>query len=155
MAVRQAILRGAVLGLGAVCLSACAITPEEPQSSSTRYPAKIAREEMVGRWGIASYRDPKDKSRVEAQARAACRNPYTIALGPTDGVMMHVADDPKLYELTLKSNAAGQTFLGFESPPGDWQDREVLEFTPNRFEMRFVDADANNRYGTLIYTRCT
>ena len=30
--------------------------------------------------------------------------PYTIAKGPTDGVMMHVADDPKLYELRLKGS---------------------------------------------------
>lgn len=108
---------------------------------------------LVGRWGIASYRDEKDRARVEAQARAQCRNAYVINRGPTDGVMIHFADDPKMYELKLKSGG-GKTYLGFEAPPGDWQDREVLELSARRMILRFVDPEINGRYGTFIYVRC-
>ena len=79
---------------------------------------------------------------------------YTIAKGPTDGVMMHVADDPKLYELRLKGDAAGRTYVGFEAPPGDPQDREILSSTDSLMVMRFVDPNAHRRYGTFVYVRC-
>jgi hypothetical protein len=68
--------------------------------------------------------------------------------------MMHVADDPKLYELRLKGTTAGKTYLGFEAPPGDPQDREILSSTDKIVTMRFIDADANRRYGTFVYVRC-
>lgn len=110
---------------------------------------------LVGSWGVASYRDDKDRPRTEAQARAQCKNPYVIARGATDGVMMHVADDPKLYELTFKGAPGGKTYLGFNAPPGDPQDREVLSFSENLVVMRFVAPDINTRYGTYIYVRCS
>lgn len=68
--------------------------------------------------------------------------------------MMHVADDPQLYELRLKGDTAGRTYLGFEAPPGHPQDREILSATNNLMTMRFVDPDANQRYGTFVYVRC-
>ncbi|WP_245513161.1 hypothetical protein [Enterovirga rhinocerotis] len=114
----------------------------------------IPSDGLVGRWGLASYRDEKDRARTTAMARSQCRNAYVIKKGPTDGVMMHVADDPKLYELALKRSGDGKTYLGFAAPPGDRQDREVLEMSSNEMTMRFVDPDANTRYGTFIYVRC-
>ena len=68
--------------------------------------------------------------------------------------MMHVADDAKLYELDLKKSADGKTYLGFDAPPGDPQDREVLSMSANEMIMRFVDPDANTRYGIFVYVRC-
>ena len=70
-------------------------------------PAAFARERLVGRWGVASFHTDKDRPRTEREARAQCNLPYTIAKGPTDGVMMHAADDPKLYELRLKGDRGG------------------------------------------------
>ena len=32
-------------------------------------PATIRSDEIVGRWGLASYQDPKDRTRTEAMAR--------------------------------------------------------------------------------------
>jgi hypothetical protein len=69
--------------------------------------------------------------------------------------MMHVADDPKLYELRLKSGGDGATYLGFEAPAGDPQDRQILSFVDNLLTLRFVDADAHRRYGTFLFVRCT
>jgi hypothetical protein len=141
---------------GIVLLAAgCGLTPgETPPSASLAAPAAFERERLIGRWGVASFHDDKDRKRTEREAKAQCSLPYTIAKGPTDGVMMHVADDPKLYELRLKGDAAGKTYLGFEAPPGDPQDREILSATDNILIMRFVDPDANRRYGTFVYVRC-
>ena len=132
----------------------CATAPGEASRSSVSAPAAFARERLVGRWGIASYHADKDKPRTEREAKAQCSLPYTIAKGPTDGVMMHVADDPKLYELKLKGDTSGRTYLGFEAPPGDLQDREILSSTDSLMLMRFVDPNAHRRYGTFVYVRC-
>lgn len=123
-------------------------------AASAPAPAGITRDALVGRWGIASFHTEKDRKRTEAEARGQCKQPYTITKGPNDGVMMHVADDPKPYELRLKAGAGGKTYVGFEAPAGDPQDRELLTVTPKELVMRFVDADANRRYGTFIYYRC-
>ena len=140
----------------ALAVSACAITPDDTSlaAASTAAPAAFGRERLIGRWGIASFHNYKDRRRTETEAKAQCGQPYTITKGPTDGVMMHVADDPKLYELRLKGDAAGKTYLGFEAPPGDPQDREILSATDRLITMRFVDPDADRRYGTFVYVRC-
>nr|WP_255616737.1 hypothetical protein [Microvirga puerhi] len=139
----------------ALLMAGCTVTTDEaPPSIVASAPAAYARERLVGRWGTASFHTDKDRQRTEREARAQCSQPYTIAKGPTDGVMMHVADDPKLYELKLKGDVSGKTYLGFEAPPGDPQDREILSATDNLVVMRFVDPDANRRYGTFVYIRC-
>ena len=35
-------------------------------------PATVRADQIVGRWGVASYQDPKDRTRVEAAAKAQC-----------------------------------------------------------------------------------
>jgi hypothetical protein len=145
----------AVAGIVALTVAGCTLTSGETSSSAAvETPAAFARERLIGRWGIASFHTDKDRQRTEREAKAQCSLPYTIAKGPTDGVMMHVADDPKLHELRLKGDAAGRSYLGFEAPPGDPQDREILSATNNLMTMRFVDPDANRRYGTFVYVRC-
>jgi hypothetical protein len=134
--------------------SGCASTSLEVPVSAGVAPPSFGRERLIGRWGVASYHTEKDHARTTREARAQCSLPYTIAKGPTDGVMMHVADDPKLYELRLKGDGAGKTYLGFEAPAGDPQDREILSATDKLVIMRFVDQDANTRYGTFVYARC-
>ncbi len=137
----------------AVALAGCAGTPGEtalPRATPAAYPV----ERLVGKWGVASFRQDKDKARTEAQARAQCKLPYVISKGPTDGIMMHVADDPTPHELILKGGPGGKTYLGFEGPAGDDQDREVLSMSDNMFETRFVNPETNTRYGTFIYVRC-
>ncbi len=139
----------------AILLAACASTGESGSAAGPpAAPANIPTERLIGRWGIASYHTDKDRKRTEAQAKAGCSQPYVIAKGPTDGVMMHVADDPKPYELRLKGGPGGKTYVGFEAPAGDPQDREILSASNSELVMRFVDPDANRRYGTFIYARC-
>jgi hypothetical protein len=140
----------------ALAVGGCVSTTSETPAAGTgpTPPAAFERERLIGRWGVASFHDDKDRRRTEAEARAQCGQAYAITKGPTDGVMMHVADDPKRYELRLKGDAAGKTYLGFEAPPGDPQDREILSSTDKLMTMRFVDPEINRRYGTFVYVRC-
>jgi hypothetical protein len=140
-------------------LGGCAYFSEAPTPAPApvvqqSYPSSIPTEKLVGKWGLASYRDEADRARTEKEARSQCRQPYTIAKGPTDGVLMHVADDAKLYELKLKGGPDGRTYLGFEAPPGHKQDREILSYTDNVIVMSFVTPSIAERYGTFVYVRC-
>lgn len=149
---------GAVLALAiglAGCMSDGGSGPSAtPASVTISAPSHIGIDSIIGRWGVASFHTEKDRKRTEAEAKAQCSQPYVVAKGPSDGVMMHVADDPKLYELRLKEGAGGKAYLGFEAPAGDPQDREILSATKSMLVMRFVDPDANRRYGTFIFVRC-
>ncbi|WP_406856074.1 hypothetical protein ABEG18_00130 [Alsobacter sp. KACC 23698] len=150
---RLFVATAAALGCGA--LASCNTTGDSPVATravATAPPYPVDR--LVGSWGVASYRDEKDRARTEAQARAQCKLPYVIAKGPSDGVMMHVADDATLHELTLKGGPGGKTYLGFEGPPGDDQDREMLSVSDTMLVARFVNPDVNTRYGTFVYIRC-
>lgn len=149
-------LLAATVGIITLIAPGCNVTSNQPSvpAANVAAPAAFGRERLIGRWGIASFHDEKDRKRTEREARAQCSLPYVIAKGPTDGVMMHVADDGKLYELRLKGDAAGKTYVGFEAPPGDAQDREILSSTDKIMTMRFVDPDAHRRYGTFVYVRC-
>jgi hypothetical protein len=142
------------LGLAGCVGGGSGSTARVAASAVAPAPTNVTTAQLTGRWGIASYHTDKDRKRTEAQAKAQCSQPYVIAKGESDGVMMHVADDPKLYELRLKAGPDGKTYLGFEAPAGDPQDREVVSVSNSELIMRFVDPDANRRYGTFVYMRC-
>jgi hypothetical protein len=129
-------------------------SPPAPAPTPTASFKVLPPDPLIGKWGVASYRDEKDRARTEKMARVHCANAYVIAKGPTDGVMMHIADDPDQHELALKKGADGKTYLGFNAPPGDPADREVVELTPKLMVMKFVDPDTNSRYGAFVYVRC-
>jgi hypothetical protein len=156
----RAIVLGALL-VAALDLSGCLSTtiggltsPLAPTPGTGDAPAPYSADKLVGAWGVASYREEKDRVRTEAQARAQCRLPYVIKRGPTDGVIMHVADDTTPHELALKKGTDGKVYLGFAGPPGDSQDRVILSITDKEFVTRYVDPDTNTRYGTFVYVRC-
>ncbi len=156
---RQRVAGPALALFATLALGGCLSSGEEKTAqavvvASVAAPSDIGIDKLIGSWGIASFHNEKDRKRTEAQAKASCNQPYVIAKGARNGVMMHVADDAKLYELRLKAGAGGRTFLGFEAPPGDLQDREILSATDAMLVMRFVDPDAHRRYGTFIYVRC-
>ena len=117
-------------------------------------PATIRSDEIVGRWGLASYQDPKDRARTEAMARSQCKQPYTITAGASGGVIMHLADQATPQELRLKGSPSGKNYIGPAGPtPGD-QDREIVSFDGRVLLLKFVDPEVDGRYGTGIYVRC-
>lgn len=155
---RSAIAVCASVILPSLLLAGCAVGERSVGgggSAGRAAPSSISRDAFVGSWGIASYHNVKDRARTERQAKDQCKQAYKVARGPNDGVMMHVADDAKLYELRLKSGSDGKNYLGFEAPAGDPQDREIISVTPSMVEMRFVDPDAHRRYGTFLFVRCS
>ncbi len=117
-------------------------------------PSSIRSDELVGKWGLASYQNPNDRARTEAMAKQQCKQPYVIGAGANGGVIMHLADQATPQELKLKGSRSGKNYIGPDGPPGSPQDREVISFDGRVLITRFVDPDAGTRYGNLVYVRC-
>jgi len=128
--------------------------PPQPEVVPLLPPA-FPPQDIVGSWGLAAYHKDEDRERIEAAAANSCRQPYVITLGPTGGVMMHLADQAKPEELRLKGAPGGKTFIGPEGdPPGSAQDREVVSFNGRIMILRWIDPEVQGRYGTMVYARC-
>jgi hypothetical protein len=117
-------------------------------------PATIRADEIVGRWGLASFQNPADRARTEAAARAQCKQPYVIGAGASGGVIMHLADQATPQELRLKGSPSGKNYIGPPGPAGAEQDREIVSFDGRVLITRFTDKDAAVRYGNMVYVRC-
>ena len=130
--------------------------PQPPQPESLPLlPPAFPPQDIVGRWGLAAYHKEEDRPRIEVAAANACKQPYVITLGPTGGVMMHLADQATPSELRLKGAPGHKTFIGPEGdPPGSAQDREVLSFDGRVLILRWMDPEVQGRYGTMVYVRC-
>lgn len=152
------ILTVVVLGLG-LGLAGCATTNESaeppPPPVVPTLPPAFPPQNLVGAYGLAAYHKEEDRPRTEAAAVNQCRQPYVITLGPTGGVMMHLADQPTPTELRLKGAPGGKTFIGPDGdPPGSSQDREVTSFDGRVLILRFMDPEVHGRYGSMVYVRC-
>jgi len=117
-------------------------------------PATVHSEELVGKWGLASFQNPNDRARTEKQALAQCKQPYAIGAGQSGGVVMHLADQATPQELRLKGSQSGKNYIGPAGPPGGPDDREIISFDGRVLITRFVDKDAGTRYGNMVYVRC-
>ena len=117
-------------------------------------PATIRADEIVGRWGLASYQNPADRPRTEAAAKGQCKQPYVIGAGTSGGVVMHLADQATPQELRLKGSPSGKNYSGPPGPAGSEQDREIVSFDGRVLVTRFTDKDAATRYGNMVYVRC-
>ena len=117
-------------------------------------PASIRADEIIGRWGLASYMNPADRTRTENAARGQCKNPYIIGAGTSGGVIMHLADEATPQELRLKGSPSGKNYIGPAGPAGGEKDREIVSFDGRILVTRFLDKDAAVRYGNMVYVRC-
>ncbi len=117
-------------------------------------PSTIRPDEIVGRWGLASYHKPDDRTRTEAAARGQCKQPYVINPGTSGGVVMHLADEATPQELRMKGSRSGKNYIGPAGPVGGEKDREIVSFDGRVLITRFLDKDADTRYGTMVYVRC-
>ncbi len=125
-----------------------------PEPVAPEVPATIRPDEIVGRWGLASFQNPSDRARTEAAARAQCKQPYVIGAGSSGGVIMHLADQATPQELRLKGSPSGKNYIGPAGPAGAEQDREVVSFDGRVLITRFIEKDAATRYGNMVYVRC-
>ena len=155
-------LRHAILSLCAsLALAGCATGSRmsgpaaAPPSTASAPPAPgISSEDLVGRWGFASYQREQDRARTTAQARGHCRNAYVINRGPNGGVLMHLPDQREPAELRTKGGPDGKRYIGPEGPAGDPLDREIVSFDGRVMALRWVDPEVASRYGTSVYVRC-
>jgi hypothetical protein len=80
-------------GGGGFSLPSLSSAPAAPEPGmAPEVPATIRSDEIVGKWGLASYQNPADRARTEKQALAQCKQPYVIGAGQSGGVIMHLAD---------------------------------------------------------------
>ena len=115
----------------------------------------ITAADLPGKWGLASFRKDEDRERTQIEAKNACGNPYVVKAGPNSGVMMHLADQTEPSELFLKVDSRGNTFLGPPGPPQVSQDRWIESYADNVMIMQWVDPGVRERYGTMLFVRCT
>jgi hypothetical protein len=147
-------LRGkslALASLAAAFLAGCATEP--PPAPVVAAPA-ISTDQLVGKWGLASFHRDTDRDRTVKEAKSQCNKPYVIDKGPNGGVMMYLADQKEKSELVLKAGKDGVTYLG---PPGDAgtaDDRMISNIDANSFTTIWMDPDNAGRYGTMVYERC-
>ena len=92
----------------------------------------------------------------EPAAAQQCKQPYVITLGPTGGVMMHLADQATPTELRAQGRARRQDLYRAEGRPAGRrpQDREVVSFDGRVLILRWMDPEVQGRYGTMVYVRC-
>jgi hypothetical protein len=145
-------LIGALLGVG--MLAACSTSPMAPPAPAVASVA-LTPADLVGKWGIGSYREEKDLARTTAEAKSACSNPYIISKGPSGGVMMHLADQSAASELFVKPGPDGRVFIGPQGKPGDRLDRQAVSYENGVLITRWMDPDVATRYGTMILVRCS
>jgi hypothetical protein len=155
---RRRLARHASLGLAtlltlslAACNSARLASPAVPVTPSVA----ISITDLPGSWGLASYQTEADKERTEAEARTACNNPYNIGAGPNGGVTMYLADQTQPSEVFLKDSPDGRTYLGPKGPPGIQPDRLIVSFDNGVLVSDWVDPGARERYGTMVFVRCS
>ena len=147
-----AILLGAC---GSMSLPSLSSSPSETEPGvGPEMPATLRADEIVGRWGLASFQNPNDRARTEAAARSQCKQPYVIGAGSSGGVIMHLADQATPQELRLKGSPSGKNYIGPPGPAGGEQDREIISFDGRVLVTRFIDKDAATRYGNMVYVRC-
>jgi hypothetical protein len=127
---------------------------EQEPGVGPEMPATVRADEIVGRWGLASFQNPNDRARTEAAARSQCKQPYVIGAGSSGGVIMHLADQATPQELRLKGSPSGKNYIGPPGPAGGEQDREIISFDGRVLVTRFIDKDAATRYGNMVYVRC-
>ncbi len=113
----------------------------------------LAAEDIVGRWGIASFHKPEDQPRTEAAARGQCNQPYVINRS-SDGVAMLGHDNPQVQDMIIKASVDGRTYIGPGPDAGGADDREVAQFDGRVLVLKWVDPEVAGRYGTMVLVRC-
>ena len=148
------ILLGGCGSMSLPSFSSSTPAPAPEPGVAPEMPATIRPDEIVGRWGLASFQNPNDRARTEVAAKAQCKQPYVIGAGSSGGVIMHMADQATPQELRLKGSPSGKNYIGPPGPAGGEQDREIVSFDGRVLITRFTDKDAATRYGNMVYVRC-
>ena len=157
---RRFIASLSLIAAGAIWLSACSTTDIAGGTTVPTLvippgpPVAVDVALLPGKWGLASYRDEKDRARTQAEAKSACSNPYVIASGSQGGVLMHLPDQAQPTEVFVKTTPDGRSLIGPRGPIGMPQDRVVMYFQGGVLITEWLDPSAKERYGTMLFVRC-
>lgn len=137
-----------------LAIAGCASVTERAGPSVQPTPTvHVTTDELIGNWGLGSFREEADLPRTINEARRYCNNPYVITRGPNNGVMMYLADQSKPSELVLKT-AGGRVYIGPPGPAGTPKDRQITSFQDGVMVAPWVDPSVTARYGTMVFVRC-
>jgi hypothetical protein len=118
-------------------------------------PPSVRADEIVGRWGLASYHREQDRARTEAAAKNGCgTTPYPIEASASGGVRMYGHDDPQMQDMNLKGSVQGKTYVGPGTEPAGMDDREIVSFDGRVMILKWVDPEVAGRYGNMVLVRC-
>jgi len=159
------LLTAAVMATTAATLAACSSTNNpfstNPFASSTPAPPatplpppSLRADEIVGRWGLASYHRDADRPRTEVAARGQCNQPYLIERSASGGVLMLGHDNPATIDMAIKGSYDNKTYIGPGPTPASTDDREVVSFDGKVLLLRWVDPEVAGRYGIMVLVRC-
>lgn len=126
-----------------------------PPAAAPVVPPSVRADEIVGRWGLASYHREQDRPRTEVAAKSQCTQPYKIEAAPSGGVMMLGHDNPQVQEMSLKGSVEGKTYVGPGGDPAAAEDREVVSFDGRVLILKWVDPEVAGRYGNMVLVRCS
>ncbi|MGL4241295.1 MAG: hypothetical protein ACRCTI_09315 [Beijerinckiaceae bacterium] len=105
-------------------------------------------EDLVGRWGVAAYWKPEDASKIQAAARSACSQPYSITRGPGGGAMMFESFEGRPREMQVRG---GQIVA--MSGEGR-QTKDISSWNGSVLVFNYVDEEAKRKYGNMVFVRC-
>jgi hypothetical protein len=130
--------------------SSPAVAPEP--GVAPEMPATIRADEIVGRWGLASYQNPNDRARTEAAARSQCKQPYVI--WPVPRRRDHASGRPGDAAGTAPQRAARAARItsARRADPGE-RDREIVSFD-GRVLVTVHGQGRRGSLATMVYVRC-
>jgi hypothetical protein len=164
---RRPVLSAVVLVAGLPMLAGCGSTsggfsnpftssasPPPAPAAAAVIPPSVRAEDVVGRWGLASYHREQDRARTEAAAKSQCAQAYVIERSASGGVMMLGHDNPQVQDMTLKGSAEGKTYIGPGPDPAAADDRELVSFDGRVMILKWIDPEVAGRYGNMVLVRC-
>jgi hypothetical protein len=128
--------------------------PTPPPPAAAVIPPSLRADDIVGRWGLASYHREQDRARTEAAAKGQCTQAYAINRSPSGGVMMLGHDNPQIQDMAIKGSVDGKTYIGPGADPGSADDREVVNFDGRVLILKWIDPEVAGRYGNMVLVRC-
>jgi len=136
--------------------SSSAPPPSAPAAAVV--PPSVHAEDIVGRWGLASYHRDQDRARTERAAKSLCgqsdAQPYMISRSESGGVTMLGHDNPQPQNMTLKGSPEGKTYIGPGTDSAAADDREVVSFDGRVMVLKWIDPEVAGRYGNMVLVRC-
>lgn len=110
-------------------------------------------DDLVGRWGVASYWKAEDKAKAPGWAKQSCGQPYVIEKNAGGNLLMFVADGQRR-EVALKGKTLTPVEPSLPEGPASKHVRTVTAFAPGALELTWKDPGFAARYGTVVYVKC-